>query len=454
MMLHLQRGVDPSSSLCGVRSQRHGLRFCGDGMRGDVSRRNVVVMREGMRVCGRVHGGRGVPAMGVRASGGEVASCDQEGEIRSDCRGEASGIAVLDMGAYFGEEAGARERFVENLRDQCHTVGLFYVKNHGVSRELCDKMLATARQFFDLPTVVKNEMDYTASPQFRGYMKIGVENTAGLVDFREQIEFGPEENAEGNADGDGDNAIYPVFRRLSGPNQWPPATYVPEFRTTAMEFMEQMNVFSMHLMQALALSLGLDYDFFDSTFLHSPHYQMKVARYPPKPAEDVNAGVGVFGVGPHSDTGFLSLLLQDNVGGLQARTVDGAWIDVPPVEGTLVVNLGEMLQLATHGYYLATVHRVLSLPGSRSRYSIPFFFNPCLDAEAKPMDIETITSKEWRDTTARGGESTHGGKNKLHPVFGINTFKSFARSHPQIVKRHHPDLMDAQGNLVLDRILG
>lgn len=135
-------------------------------------------------------------------------------------------------------------------------------------------------------------------------------------------------------------------------------------------------------------------------------------------------------------------------------TLDGKWMDVPPVEGTLVVNLGEMLQLATHGYYLATVHRVLSLPGTRSRYSIPFFFNPRLDAEVKPMDIETVTSKEWRDTAAKGGESTHGGKNRLHPVFGMNTFKSFVRSHPQVVKMHHPDLLDAHGNLVLDRILG
>lgn len=134
--------------------------------------------------------------------------------------------------------------------------------------------------------------------------------------------------------------------------------------------------------------------------------------------------------------------------------MDGLWVDVPPIEGTLVVNLGEMLQLATHGYYLATVHRVLSLPGTRSRYSIPFFFNPRLDAEAKSIDIKSITSKEWRDTTTKGGESTHGGRNKLHLVFGINTFKSFVRSHPQVAMRHHPDLIDAQGNLVLDRLLG
>lgn len=456
MTLELQRGLDSKYSLCSPHSRcLHGVPFRSDKVRVFSIQRNAVLMRQsGMRASGHVHGSRCVPAMGASSLRTGGVSCNQEGEISSNGGRISFEITVLDMGAYFSDDAGAREGFVGNLRDQCHRVGLFYVKNHGVSQKLCDGMLATARQFFDLPTSVKDEMDYTASPQFRGYMKIGVENTAGLIDFREQIEFGPEETAEANSDENGGNAIYPVFRRLRGPNQWPPGAYVPEFRTTAMEFMEQMNVSSMHLMQAVASSLGLDYDFFDSTFLHSPHYQMKVARYPPKPADDGNAGVGVFGVGPHSDTGFLSLLLQDNVGGLQAQTVDGIWIDVPPVEGTLVVNLGEMLQLATHGYYLATVHRVLSLPGTRSRYSIPFFFNPCLDGEAKPMDLETITSKECRDTTARGGESTHGGKNKLHPLFGVNAFKSLARSHPQVVKRHHPDLMDAQGNLVLDRILG
>lgn len=258
-----------------------------------------------------------VPAMAISSLRTEAASHQDT----NSCGGRDSGeVTVLDMGDYFCDEAGAREGFVVNLRKQCHTVGLFYVKNHGVSLALCEEMLATARNFFDLPACVKNELDYNASPQFRGYMKIGVENTAGLVDFREQIEFGPEENAEAISDGNGDTAIHPVFLRLRGPNQWPPATQIPEFRPIAMEFMDQMNVLSMHLMQALALSLGLDHDYFDSTFLFSPHCQMKVARYPPKPTEDGNAGVGVFGVGPHSDTGFLSLLLQDNVGGLQVCT--------------------------------------------------------------------------------------------------------------------------------------
>lgn len=427
-MLRFCRGSDLICPLSLAQSgflPSNGVGFRGESMSVTLNRSKWSLMRPNLRdMSGAsriVRGGARIPVMVNSLMRTEGVACELGGDITTGIgSSETTEIAVLDMGAYFGEDTGAREEFVENLGDQCHRVGLFYVKNHGIPQELCDSMLAVARQFFDLPISVKNEIDYTASSQFRGYMKIGVENTAGLVDFREQIEFGPEENAETNM---GEN-IDSIFMRLRGPNQWPPAACIPEFRSIAMEFMEQMNVFSMHLMQALALSLGLDQDFFDSTFLPHPHYQMKVARYPPRSTEDGDAEVGTFGVGPHSDTGFLSLLLQDGVGGLQAQTVDGLWVDVPPIEGTLVVNLGEMLQLATHGYYLATVHRVLSLPGTRSRYSIPFFFNPRLDAEAKSIDIKSITSKEWRDTTTKGGESTHGGRNKLHPVLGLILLKA------------------------------
>jgi len=316
-------------------------------------------------------------------------------------------------------------------------------------------------------------------------MKLGVENTAGIPDFREQIEFGPEEDVD--TGGFGDCHVYPPYRRLKGPNQWPPETCLPSFRPIVMEFMKQMGSLSMHLMQALALSLGLDQGYFDADFKCSPHYQLKVARYPPKLQTDSEGAVEVFGVGPHSDTGFLSLLLQDQVGGLQAQNVNGDWIDVPPKSGTFVVNLGEMLQLATNGYYLATVHRVLSLPGTASRYSVPFFFNPQLDAEIKSMDLVHLIStgldneipsheiesryelfrgeqkrvcEGERSSPGRkngfvikGGESTHGGKNKLHSLFGTNAFKSFARSHPEVVRRHHPDLVvDSNGLAAAENI--
>jgi hypothetical protein len=157
MTLELQRGVGSKYSLCSPHSRcLHGVPFRSDEVRVVSIQRNAVLMRQsGMRASGHVHGSRCVPAMGASSLRTGGVSCNQEGEISSNSGRISSEIAVLDMGAYFSDDAGAREGFVENLRDQCHRVGLFYVKNHGVSQELCDSMLATARQFFDLPTSVK-----------------------------------------------------------------------------------------------------------------------------------------------------------------------------------------------------------------------------------------------------------------------------------------------------------
>lgn len=148
---------------------------------------------------------------------------------------------------------------------------------------------------------------------------------------------------------------------------------------------------------------------------------------------------------------------------LQAQTNAGEWTDVPPKKGTFVVNLGEMLQLATGGYYLATVHRVQSQIGSNSRYSIPFFFNPRLDTDITALNM-VANQREGggafqngspllsQDDSLGTGSKTHGGANPLLPVFGQNTFKSFARSHPAIVREHHADLLQFDGKLMLSKL--
>jgi hypothetical protein len=147
---------------------------------------------------------------------------------------------------------------------------------------------------------------------------------------------------------------------------------------------------------------------------------------------------------------------------LQAQTNAGEWIDVPPKAGTFVVNLGEMLQLATGGYYLATVHRVQSQVASHSRYSIPFFFNPRLDTDITALsmvakfsdterNLQSGTPEALQDYALGSKSKTHGGANQLLPVFGQNTFKSFARSHPHVVREHHRDLLQS-GQLILSKL--
>ena len=151
-------------------------------------------------------------------------------------------------------------------------------------------------------------------------------------------------------------------------------------------------------------------------------------------------------MGAHTDSGYLSLLLQDDVGGLQVQNGDGEWIDARPIDGTLVVNLGEMLQLRTRGYYLATPHRVVSKAasgaGSPPRLSVPYFWNPRLDAVIEPMESlpETLTwlRPEPEDVAETGSHGSGG--NRLIGEYGFNALKSLARSHPEVMARHHPDL--------------
>ena len=351
--------------------------------------------------------------------------------------------------------------FCVRLRDVCHTVGFFYVANHGIAPKVTVDVLEASRAFFALPHDVKQGIANVNSPAFRGYVRLGAENTAGRPDWREQIEIGVEADAPGGETGAGADAAgvdadaddvergfggtndRPVYDVLVGPNQWPEESACPGFRRRVTAFLDDAAVLSRRLMELLALSLDLPRDFFDDDFRSRPNVQAKIASCPSAPEGSPQASS--FGVGAHTDSGYLSLLLQDDVGGLQVQNGDGEWIDARPIDGTLVVNLGEMLQLRTRGYYLATPHRVVSKApgrGSPPRLSVPYFWNPRLDAVIEPMESLPDTLTWLRPEPEDVAETaSHGsGGNRLIGEYGLNALKSLARSHPGVMARHHPDL--------------
>ena len=165
------------------------------------------------------------------------------------------------------------------------------------------------------------------------------------------------------------------YRLLEGPNQWPDDT-VPELRSLVEQWAELLSTIGVELTRAIAVALGLPEDHFDQYFAGQPHWFGKLIHY--VGAAD---GADLQGVGPHTDWNFLTLLLQDDAGGLQARPAGAdRWIDVPPIDGALIVNIGEMLEVATHGYLVATPHRVLPCAPGGTRDSIAFFWAPRLDA--------------------------------------------------------------------------
>jgi len=327
-------------------------------------------------------------------------------------------LPVLDLTAL---DAGPDDaaRFRDDLRAATHDVGFFYLTGTGVSAELEARLHRAARDFFALPDADKLAIENVTSPHFRGYTRVGGERTQGKVDWREQIDIGPERDAVTAADA-------PDFARLIGPNLWPDAQ--PELREVAALWQEHLTGVARKLLRAWALALGAPEGYFDDHF-GEPSTLLKIVRYPgsssPEPAQ---------GVGAHKDSGVLTLLwVEPGKGGLQVER-DGAWVDAPPVPGAFVVNIGEMLEYATGGYLIATNHRVVSPRYPDDRISVPFFFNPALDARLPLIELPPELAAQARGVTQDPA-------NPIHGLYGENALKSRLRAHPDVAERWHADLL-------------
>ncbi|KGJ77543.1 oxidoreductase [Cryobacterium roopkundense] len=327
-------------------------------------------------------------------------------------------LPVLDLSRLDGDAADAAAFRVE-LREATHNYGFFYLTGHGVPAELIERVMRTARNFFALPEDAKMAIENLQSPHFRGYTRVGGELTKGVIDWREQIDIGPERPAVA------ESVETPDYMRLEGPNQWP-AT-LPELRDVMTQWREELGAVALRLMQAWAISLGADEHVFDAAFADKPFTLIKIVRYPGKSDPTPRQGVGA-----HKDSGVLTLLfVEPGKEGLQVEK-DGDWIDAPPLDGAFVVNIGELLEVATDGYLKATVHRVISPLIGQDRISIPFFFGPALDA--------TIPLLELPDSLHAPG-ITVDPENPIFTTYGENALKSRLRAHPDVAAIHHADLV-------------
>jgi isopenicillin N synthase-like dioxygenase len=302
----------------------------------------------------------------------------------------------------------------ERLREAAHEVGFFYLTGHGVSGELTDRVLAAARRLFALPQADKDAVAMVRSPHFRGYTRLGGELTGGEVDWREQIDIGPERNPDGGAG-------QPDYLWLQGPNQWPAG--LPELPGIIAEWDAALGAVARSLLRHWAASLGSPPEVFDAAFAETPATLIKVVRYPATTA-------GSQGVGAHRDSGVLTLLLAEpGSEGLQVRPGrnDGDWIDVPVRDGAFIVNIGELLELATGGYLRATEHRV-NLRHAADRISVPYFFNPRLDAQLPTLSLPP-------ELSARASRRADPW-NPIFSVYGRNAWKSRLRAHPDVAAAH------------------
>ncbi|MCW2627024.1 MAG: cefF [Mycobacterium sp.] len=318
-------------------------------------------------------------------------------------------LPVLDLAEADGDASAFRSR----LREAAHGSGFFYLVGHGVPQKQFDQVLGLARRFFAQPLDVKNEISQLKSAQFRGYSRLGGELTNGTVDWREQIDIGPERPVIDGAEG---------YWRLQGPNLWPAAPV--GFRAAFENWDDALSAVGLKLLRHWAVSLGAAEHTFDAAFADLPATLIKVVRYP----DTVETSQGV---GAHKDSGVLTLLLvEPDSEGLEVELTPGQWIEVPALPGAFIVNVGELLEVATGGYLRATRHRVRAPRHGADRVSIPYFLNPALDALVPIISLPSELA-----ALSRGVEADP--DNPIFNTYGDNAWKSRTRAHPDVAELHH-----------------
>jgi isopenicillin N synthase-like dioxygenase len=272
------------------------------------------------------------------------------------------GIPVIDVSPLWGGASAGVAEVAKQIHRTSTEVGFFYVSGHNVSRDLMRAVYFAAKYFFNLPTETKRAI--TVNRAHRGYVPFAQTTQPGRKhpDLKESFNFAypfspadPEMSAK---------------RALIGLNQWPDGEQ--QWRALLEEYYGAVFELGQRILQGFAVALDLPLNFFRQVY-RKPLVRARLLHYPPQPpdAEAQSAA-------EHTDYGAITILWQDEVGGLQVRNAKGAWIDAPPIEDTFVINIGDMLQRWSNDLFVSTPHRVLNTSG-RERYSIPVFYDPDYD---------------------------------------------------------------------------
>ncbi|TFK53835.1 Clavaminate synthase-like protein [Heliocybe sulcata] len=351
-----------------------------------------------------------------------------------------STVPVLDYSKVYNSET--RDEFVQELRNAVVNVGFLYLANHSVDPSVVARMTEHyIPRLFALPQEEKDKIKMANSPHFFGYTAFAREFTKEKADLREQFDFGvPFENKYQPGE--------PDYKKLWGPSQWPKEELIPGFKETWNTYLEQVEQLGYDFLALLAECLGLPSDalheFMDKdkniqNAKGNIMHQAKIVKYPPVGTVESNQGIG-----PHFDAGFLTFLLQASPNpGLQVQNLTGDWIDVLPIPGTFVINIGRALEHVTQGLARATCHRVVApLRDTSSRYSIPFF--QAMRQELRLNDIqfefapEILALKEKRGYVA-DREGVNYAEYSTEPA-GTVALIGRVKSHPDVAQHHYPEL--------------
>ncbi|RWQ45736.1 2-oxoglutarate and iron-dependent oxygenase domain-containing protein [Mesorhizobium sp.] len=309
-------------------------------------------------------------------------------------------IPIIDVAPLL--DGSNKHGVAKEIRWALSNAGFMYVKNHGIRQDYVQSVFDLSRRFFDLPMSQKMALHVSKSDvALRGYIEPFGENTdpGKTKDLKECFDIGPERST--------------LEGPFMGPNQWPAS--LPDFRELIYGYHQTMVSLAKQLLRGIALSLDLSESYFD-TIMRNPLSIQRLLHYPPQSGY---IDEGIIGIGAHTDYGNLTILAQDDVGGLQVMNRDGDWVEGIPIHGTFVINIGDLIQRLTNDLYLANMHRVVNTSG-RERYSIPFFVDADFDAIIGPLSPCVTDSNPLRYQPVRCGE---------------HKFARFAASYAHLAKR-------------------
>ncbi len=299
-----------------------------------------------------------------------------------------------------------KSAIAKQINEACLQHGFFYVAGHGVSSSLQSRLQLLSHQFFALPQKEKMQIAmHKAGKAWRGYFPLKSELTSGKPDLKEGIYFGTELGQ--------DDPRVQQGLPLHGANLFP--VNPPGFKEAVLEYIDAVTNVGHLVMKAISLSLGLNEDYFFKKYNQDPLILFRIFHYPPQKDQTH------WGVGEHTDYGLLTILKQDDTGGLQVKTAAG-WTEAPPIENTFVCNIGDMLERLTGGLYRSTPHRVINTSG-KDRYSFPLFFDPGFHTRIEPIEsvthIHETKNQRWDKSSVHEFAGTYGEYliNKIGKVF-------------------------------------
>ncbi|MFC3606240.1 2-oxoglutarate and iron-dependent oxygenase domain-containing protein [Stutzerimonas tarimensis] len=271
-------------------------------------------------------------------------------------------LPLIDIAPLYQTDEAGHLEVARQIDAACREWGFFYIQGHSISAERLAQLSDYARRFFGQPAERKLAIDITRSAHHRGYGAVATEqlDPNEPCDLKETFDMGFHMSA--------DHPQVLAGQPLRGPNRHPDLDGWAELMETHYRDMHEL---ACTLLRAVTLALGIERDFFDKRFVE-PISVFRMIHYPPR---STASSIDQKGAGAHTDYGCVTLLHQDAAGGLQVQNVRGEWIDAPPLEGTFVVNIGDMMARWSNDRYKSTPHRVIS-PLGVDRYSMPFFAEP------------------------------------------------------------------------------